>query len=828
VLIKLIKNFKFAALKCLKKQMKISYNWLQQFLQITEEASKIGELLTDLGLEVEGIQTKESIKGSLKGIVVGKVLTCIQHPNADRLKVTTVDLGDGKPLQIVCGAPNVAAGQKVPVATIGTTLYDEKGEGFIIKKGKIRGEESHGMICAEDELGLGTGHDGILVLDENIKEGTTAATVFKIETDHVFEIGLTPNRSDAMSHFGVARDLRAGLIQKGNKLELISPSVSNFHVDERTLRFDVEVENKELVPRYCGISITDITVKDSPKWIQDRLKSIGITPKNNIVDITNYVLHELGQPLHVFDAQKVKGNKIIVKTLKEGTKFTTLDGVERTLSADDIMICDADSNPLCLGGVFGGLKSGVTENTTSIFLESAYFNPVSIRKTAKRHALNTDASFRFERGIDINSTEYALKRAALLIEEYAGGKLASDVSDFYPVKIEDFQVFFSYENAYRLIGQEIEKDTIKNILASLEIKINSETESGLGLTIPSYRADVHREADIIEEILRVYGYNNIEFSHKLNTSISFNSNTDIKIENVIANQLSSLGFNETMANSLTKASYTNLTENLQEEANVVMLNPLSTDLGVMRQSLLFSGLESVSYNLNRKNNSLKLYEFGKTYHKYNDKYQEDKHLTLFVTGSRTKESWRTAVNTSDFFYLKGIVTSVLSRLGIENLKTSPTKEDVFSEGITLSLGKIKLIDFGVVNRSILKEFGIKQEVLFADFNWANVLKVSIKKNSKVSELSKFQSVKRDLALLIDSKTEFKEVYNLAFQSERTLLKEVDLFDVYEGDKLPEGKKSYAVSFVLQDETRTLEDKQIDGIMQKLQQTFEKNLGAVLR
>jgi phenylalanyl-tRNA synthetase beta chain len=828
VLIKLIKNFKFAALKCLKKQMKISYNWLQQFLQITEEASKIGELLTDLGLEVEGIQTKESIKGSLKGIVVGKVLTCIQHPNADRLKVTTVDLGDGKPLQIVCGAPNVAAGQKVPVATIGTTLYDEKGEGFIIKKGKIRGEESHGMICAEDELGLGTGHDGILVLDENIKEGTTAATVFKIETDHVFEIGLTPNRSDAMSHFGVARDLRAGLIQKGNKLELISPSVSNFHVDERTLRFDVEVENKELVPRYCGISITDITVKDSPKWIQNRLKSIGITPKNNIVDITNYVLHELGQPLHAFDAQKVKGNKIIVKTLKEGTKFTTLDGVERTLSADDIMICDANSNPLCLGGVFGGLKSGVTENTTSIFLESAYFNPVSVRKTAKRHALNTDASFRFERGIDINSTEYALKRAALLIEEYAGGKLASDVSDFYPVKFEDFQVFFSYENAYRLIGQEIEKEAIKNILASLEIKINSETESGLGLTIPSYRADVQREADIIEEILRVYGYNNIEFSHKLNTSISFDSNNDIKIENVTANQLSSLGFNETMANSLTKASYTHLTENLQEEANVVMLNPLSTDLGVMRQSLLFSGLESISYNINRKNNSLKLYEFGKTYHKYNDKYQEDKHLTLFVTGSRTKESWKTATNTSDFFYLKGIVTSVLSRLGIENLKTAPTKEDVFSEGITLSLGKIKLVDFGVVNRIILKEFGIKQEVLFADFNWENVLKVSNNKNSKVSELSKFQSVKRDLALLIDRKTEFKEVYNLAFQSERTLLKEVDLFDVYEGDKLPEGKKSYAVSFVLQDQTRTLEDKQIDGIMQKLQQTFEKNLGAVLR
>jgi phenylalanyl-tRNA synthetase beta chain len=808
--------------------MKISYNWLQQFLQINWEATKTGELLTDLGLEVEGIETRESIKGSLKGVVVGKVLTCIQHPNADRLKITTVDLGDGKPVQIVCGAPNVAVGQKVPVATIGTVLYDNKGEGFKIKKGKIRGEESHGMICAEDELGLGKGHDGILVLDKKLKEGTAVAEVFKIETDYVFEIGLTPNRSDAMSHYGVARDLRAGLIQKDTKLEFISPSVSNFHVDERTLRFDVEIENKELVPRYSGITITDITVKDSPEWIQNRLKSIGITPKNNIVDITNYVLHELGQPLHAFDAQKIKGNKIIVKNLKEGTKFTTLDEVVRTLSADDIMICDADSNPLCIAGVFGGLKSGVTESTTSIFLESAYFNPVSVRKTAKRHALNTDASFRFERGIDINMTEYTLKRAALLIEEYAGGKMASDVSDFYPEKIEDFQVFFSYESAYRLIGQEIPKETIKNILASLEIKISSETEGGLGLTIPSYRADVQREADIVEEILRVYGYNNIEFSHKLNTSISFDSNKETKTENVVANHLSSLGFNETMANSLTKAAYTDLSDNINEEANVAMLNPLSNDLGVMRQSLLFSGLESVSYNLNRKNNSLKFYEFGKTYHKYNDKYQEDKHLTLFVTGTRTKESWKTATSTSDFFYLKGILMSVLTRLGIQNLKTTPTKNDVFSEGITLSLGKTKLADFGVVKRSILKEFGIKQEVLFADLNWDNVLKLSSKKNITVAELSKFPSVKRDLALLIDDKIEFKEVYNLAFQSERKLLKEVDLFDVYEGDKLPEGKKSYAVSFVLQDENKTLEDKQIDKIMQKLQYSFEQNLEAILR
>ena len=808
--------------------MKISYSWLQQFLQIDWNPEKTGELLTDLGLEVEGIETRESIKGSLAGVIVGKVVTCVQHPNADRLKVTTVDLGEEELVQIVCGAPNVAAGQKVPVATVGTTLYDEKGEGFKIKKGKIRGEVSLGMICAEDELGLGKGHDGILVLDENLKVGTPAAEVFNIETDYVFEIGLTPNRSDAMSHFGVARDLRAGLIQKEIDLELISPSVSDFHVDERTLRFDIEVDDKELVPRYCGITITDIEVKESPEWIQNRIKAIGLTPKNNIVDITNYVLHELGQPLHAFDAQKVKGNKIIVKTLEEGTKFTTLDEVERELTSEDIMICDADETPLCIAGVFGGLKSGVTENTTSIFLESAYFDAVSVRKTAKRFGLNTDASFRFERGIDINLTKYALKRAALLIEKYAGGKMASDITDLYPVKLEDFQVFLSYENANRLIGQEIPREKIKNILASLEIKINSETEGGLGLTIPSYRTDVQREADIIEEILRVYGYNNIEFSHKLNTSISFDKNKETKVENVVANQLTALGFNETMANSLTKPEYVSLSENLNEDANVAMLNPLSNDLKVLRQSLLFSGLESVAYNINRKNSALQFYEFGKTYHKFNEKYQEQKHLTLFVTGNRTKESWSITNKPSDFFFLKGIVQVVLQKLGFINLKTTPTKNDVFSEGISFSLGKTKLVDFGVIKRGVLKEFGIKQEVLFADFNWETLLNLSGNKKIKVTDLPKFPSVKRDLALLLDQKTEFKEIYNLAFQSERKLLKEVDLFDVYEGDKLPEGKKSYAVSFVLQDENKTLADKQIDKIMQKLQQSFEKNVNAVLR
>ena len=808
--------------------MKISYNWLKQFLQTDWEVNKASELLTDLGLEVEGIETVESIKGSLEGVVVGEVLTCIQHPNADRLKLTTVDLGSGDPVQIVCGAPNVDVGQKVPVATIGTILYDDSGASFKIKKGKIRGEESHGMICAEDELGLGSSHDGILILDDKIKSGTKAADVFNIEVDKVFEIGLTPNRADAMSHYGVARDFRAGLIQHGFNLELISPSVSDFQVDERRLRIDVEVDNKESVPRYCGISIVDVEVKDSPEWIQNRLKSIGITPKNNIVDITNYVLHELGQPLHAFDAKKIQGNKILVKTLKTGTKFTSLDGIERELHAEDIMICDAASNPLCIAGVFGGLNSGVTEKTTSIFLESAYFDPVSIRKTAKRHALNTDASFRFERGIDINFTKYALKRAAILIKEYSNGKIASDVMDFYPEKVEDFQVFFSYENAFRLIGQELDKETIKNILASLEIKISSETEAGLGLTIPSFRVDVQREADIIEEILRVYGYNNIKFSHKLNSSISFDNNKDIYLENIIANQMTSLGFNETMANSLTKEDYISLSKNLKTEFNVTMLNPLSNDLKVLRQSLLFSGLESISYNLNRKNSSLKLYEFGKTYHKYEHGYQEDKHLVIFISGSRIKDTWTTSPQNSDFFYLKGIIMSILERIGISNLKSSPTKSDVFSEGLTLSLGNKKLVEFGVVNKKIIKEFGIKQEVLFADFDWSTILSITGKKTMKVSNITKFPSVKRDLALMLDEKVTFKEIYDLAFQSERNLLKDVDLFDVYQGDKLPEGKKSYAVSFVLQDKNKTLEDRQIDKIMQKLQQSFEKNLKAVLR
>lgn len=808
--------------------MKISYNWLKQFINISWNAEKIGELLTDLGLEVEGIDDYQSIKGGLQGVVVGEVLTCEQHPNADRLKVTTVDLGDDKPVQIVCGAPNVATGQKVPVATIGTKLYSEEGEEWTIKKGKIRGEESFGMICAEDELGLGKSHDGIMVLSRDLEVGTPVSEIFDVENDKVFEIGLTPNRSDAMSHFGVARDLKAGLLQHDINLELITPSTSAYHVDNRILKIDVEVQDFEKSPRYCGVTIAGITVKESPNWLQNRLKAIGLSPINNIVDATNYVLHELGQPLHAFDAAKISGNKVIVKTLKAGTKFTTLDEVERELHEDDLMICDAEK-PMCIAGVFGGVHSGVTEGTTSIFLESAYFNPVSVRKTAKRHALNTDASFRFERGIDPNLTEYALKRASLLIMEVAGGEVTSDIFDSYPVKIKDNEVRLSFENATKLIGEEIPKETIKRILTSLDIKVNSVTETGLGLTIPAYRNDVTREADVIEEILRVYGYNNIATTEKLNASIS-NSDKfeDYKLQNVIGNQLASQGFFEILANSLTTAKYVELSEQLKEEHNVTMLNPLSQDLGVMRQSLLFSGLEAVAYNINRKRADLKLFEFGKTYHDYNGTREEYKHLTLLVTGNRTSEGWNANSNASDFFYLKGTIASALQRLGINNYREQPVKDDVFSEGLSLSIGKTKLVSFGLVKKPILKYFGIAQAVLFTDFNWDNIIEVARRNKIIFTDIPKYPEVRRDFALLLNDDVTFESIYTIAKQSERKLLKDVNLFDVYQGKNLPEGKKSYAVSFTLQDENKTLTDKQIDKIMNKLQQSFEKQLGAELR
>ncbi|MFH6996526.1 phenylalanine--tRNA ligase subunit beta [Flavobacterium sp. FlaQc-57] len=806
--------------------MKISYNWLKQFIKTDWTSEQTSELLTDLGLEVEVVEKYQSIKGGLEGVVVGHVLTCEKHPDADRLKVTTVNIGLEAPIQIVCGAANVAAGQKVPVATIGTILYDKEGVEFTIKKGKIRGMESHGMICAEDELGLGTGHDGIMVLDEKLVPGTRASEVFQVVNDEVFEIGLTPNRADAMSHLGTARDLRAGMLQRGVNVELITPSVSNFRVDMRTLKIDVNVEEPLLAPRYCGVTISGISVQESPAWLQDRLKAIGLTPKNNIVDVTNYVLHELGQPLHAFDAAKVNG-KIIVKTLPEGTKFVTLDDVERTLHKEDLMICD-EKGPLCIAGVFGGKKSGVTEGTTTIFLESAYFDAVSVRKTAKRHQLNTDASFRFERGIDPTITEYALKRAALLILEVAGGKITSDVVEVYPKKVEDFSVLLNFSHVSKIIGQEIPKDTIKKILVSLDIKVNSVSDSGLGLTIPAYRVDVQREIDVIEEILRVYGYNNINFSKKFNATVSNSPRTeDYKVQNVIASQLNSQGFHEMMANSLTTAAYAKLSTVLKEEHNVTILNPLSSDLSTMRQSLLFSGLEAISYNINRKNSDLKLFEYGKSYHKYLNGYEEHKHLTLLLSGNRNKESWTNPQKTTDFFLLKGYVKGILARLGIDKISNAPVQSDIFSEGTAITYNNDVLVEMGVVKKSILKTFGIKQDVYFADFNWDLVLKI-ITGKIKYSEIPKYPEVRRDLALLIDKETTYESIFNLAKQTEKSLLKDINLFDVYEGEKLPEGKKSYALSFTIQDNTKTLTDAQIDKIMSKLQQTFETELGATLR
>lgn len=808
--------------------MRISYNWLKQFIKLDWKSEETAALLTDLGLEVEGVDKFESLKGGLEGVVVGHVLTCVQHPNADRLRITTVDIGDGTPVQIVCGAPNVAVGQKVPVATIGTTLYDKEGNAFQIKKGKIRGEESHGMICAEDELGIGESHDGIMILKEDLKPGTPASKVFNIESDEVFEIGLTPNRADAMSHWGVARDLRAGLTQKNVNTELLTPSVSNFRIDKRTLKMDVKVEDSKLAPRYCGVTLSGITVKPSPSWLQNRLKAIGLTPKNNVVDVTNYVLHELGQPLHAFDAAKIKGNKVIVKTLPAGTKFITLDDVERTLNEEDLMICD-ENGPMCIAGVFGGKNSGVTETTSTIFLESAYFNPVSIRKTAKRHGLNTDASFRFERGIDPTIAEYALKRAAILIQETAGGEITSDVVDIYPKKLEDHSVLLNFSNVTRTIGQELPKETIKKILVSLDIKISTMSDAGLGLVVPAYRVDVTREIDVIEEILRVYGYNNINFTTKLNASISNASRTeDYKLQNIVAGQLVSLGFNEMMANSLTTPDYVKLSENLKEEFNVMMLNPLSNDLSAMRQSLLFSALEAVSFNSNRKRADLKLFEFGKSYHKMPSGYDENKHLTLTVTGSRLPESWtQTGQRPSDFFMFKGYVNLILTRLGITKIQAQPVTSDIYSEGAAFASGNDVLVEFGTIKKNVLKQFDIKQDVFFADFNWGAIIGL-VSGKIKYTEISKFPEVRRDLALLVDTDVTFDSIYTIARQAEKSLLKDINLFDVYEGKNLPEGKKSYAVSFTLQDSAKTLTDEQIDKIMGKIRQSLETQVGAQLR
>jgi phenylalanyl-tRNA synthetase beta chain len=806
--------------------MKISYNWLKDFVDIDWPTDKVENLLTDLGLEVEGITSFESIKGGLEGILVGKVLECIKHPNADRLKLTKVDIGQNEPVQIVCGAPNIDTGQWVPVAMVGATLYNNDGESLLIKKGKIRGEVSHGMICAEDEIGLGESHDGIMVLEGDFKAGQPLSDVFPVELDEVFEIGLTPNRADAMSHLGVARDLRAGIIQKGKTLALNTPSTSNFHIEDRSKRMKIDVVNSDLAPRYCGVTISGITVDTSPVWLQNRLKAIGINLKNNIVDVTNYVMHELGQPLHAFDADKIKEGKIIVKTLKEDTKFTTLDGVERKLSKEDLMICDAEK-PLCIAGVLGGVNSGVSETTTSIFLESAYFNSVSIRKTAKRHGINTDASFRFERGIDPNITEDALMRAAILICEMTGGKVSSDIDDLYPKKFEDRQVFLTFDKINSLIGEELDSGEIKAILTSLEIKVNNVSESGMGLTIPPYRVDVEREVDVIEEILRVYGYNNIKIDNKFNVSVANSSKfEDYKVQNIIANMLVSLGFYETMANSLT-ADFSEYTSEILNEQNIQILNPLSQDLSVMRQSLLFSGLENIRFNLNRKNDNLKLFEFGKTYFKSDSKINENKHLSVFVVGNRSEDNWIKSSEEAGFFYLKGIVDSILEKLDIE-FQSMPIDSDVISEGLVYNNDKKVLVRFGRLSSSMTKKFDVSPDVLYADFNWDTVLKLSSKHQFKSQDIPKYPKVRRDFALLLHEDITFSQIQEIALKTDKKLLQEVNLFDVYQGENLPEGKKSYAVSFTFRDQFKTLTDKQVDKIMTKLQNQFEKELNAELR
>ena len=806
--------------------MKISLNWLQQYIKLDLEVNQISEFLTDTGLEVEGIEEIESIKGGLKGIVIGEVVTCQQHPNADRLKVTTVNIGESV-LDIVCGAPNVVAGQKVLVATIGTVLYDGE-ESFKIKKGKIRGEVSMGMICAEDELGLGASHDGIMVLPNEVEVGTLASDYFKIENDTVFEIGLTPNRSDAMGHFGVARDLKTVLNHNGSELEMCLPTLKHFKTDNNNLSISVEVENSELCPRYSAVSISGIKIEPSPEWLKNRLKSIGIESKNNIVDVTNFVLHETGQPLHAFDAKKITGNKIVVKTLSEKTKFITLDEVERDLSAEDLMICN-EKEGMCLAGVFGGLDSGVSHSTTSIFLESAYFNPVSVRKTAKRHHLSTDSSFRFERGCDPNMTLYALKRAALLIQEIAGGEISSEIVDIYPNEIKHFELELTYKKLDSLIGEKIEREAVKSILTDLEIEVVSETQTGLSLKVPPFRADVQREVDVIEEVLRIYGFNTVKIPSKLNTSISHSDEVNPEqIRNITSDLLSSNGFSEIMNNSLTKESYIHLISELNEQENVKILNPLSQDLNVMRQSLLFSGLENISYNINRKNQDLKLYEFGKTYHKVEGENQEKEHLMLLLTGKVNSENWNTTKDKTDFFVMKEKVEHILFRLGITKIKSEEISTYGFSEGLMYKHKKNRLVCFGKVDKKIIKSFGIKQELYYADFNWDLILNLVLNTKIKYLEVSKFPSVKRDLSLLIDKEVTFKELNTIAKQTETKILKSVNLFDVYVGDKLPEGKKSYALSFILEDNTKTLTDKYIDKVMNKLISSYETKVGAEVR
>ncbi|MGQ8338317.1 phenylalanine--tRNA ligase subunit beta [Sunxiuqinia sp. A32] len=817
--------------------MKISYKWLKDYIDTDLTPKDLEDVLTQTGLEIGGIEEVESIKGGLRGLVIGEVVTCEKHPNSDHLSKTTVDVGTGEILPIVCGAPNVAAGQKVVVATIGTILYDGDNE-FQIKKSKIRGEVSQGMICAEDEIGLGASHDGIMVLPADAKVGTPASEYFNVESDYAIEVDLTPNRIDGASHVGVARDLAAYLKQQKD-ISYTKPSVDDFQVDNHDLEIPVEVANPEACPRYSAVTITGVEVKESPEWLQNRLKAIGLNPINNLVDITNYVLFETGQPLHAFDADEITGGKVIVKTMPAGTKFTTLDEEERELNENDLMICNAEEG-MCIGGVFGGIKSGVKESTKNIFLESACFDPVFIRKTARRHGLNTDASFRFERGTDPNGTLYALKRAALLMKEIAGGKISTEILDIYPEPVEDFKVEVSYANIKRLIGKDLGAERIKLILEGLEIKVDAETETGLSLSVPPYRVDVKRESDVIEEILRIYGYNNVEIPTSINASLQYSVKPDpVKIRNLMAETLTSQGFNEIWSNSLTKASYYENGETYKDEHTVKLFNPLSNDLGVMRQTLLFGGLEAIAYNANRRNADLRLYEFGNCYFHNGSElteavlknYREEEHLGIFITGKKEKESWAMAETESSFFQLKSFVENLLNRVGIkpDQLKGESFNNELIAEGIAYKTPSGRLIaELGIVSKQQLKKSEIESPVYYADLMMDNI--ILEQKNTKVmfSELSKYPEVRRDLALLLDKQVTFGQIRELAEKTERKLLRNVDLFDVYEGKGVPDGKKSYAVSFTLRDDEKTLKDKQIDKIMQRLISSFEREIGATLR
>lgn len=820
--------------------MNISYNWLKAYLDFDLTPDEVAAALTSIGLETGGVEEVQTIKGGLEGLVIGEVLTCEMHPNSDHLHITTVNVGGEAPLQIVCGAPNVAAGQKVVVAVNGTKLYDGD-ECFTIKRSKIRGVESNGMICAEDEIGIGTDHNGIIVLPAEAVVGTPAKEYYNIKSDYVLEVDITPNRVDATSHYGVARDLSAFLKQHGKAAVLQIPSVEAFKIDDPTPAIAVEVRNEEACLRYSGLTIKGVTIKESPEWLQNRLRVIGLRPINNVVDVTNFILHELGQPLHSFDASKIKGGKVIVNTCQEGTKFVTLDGVERTLTERDLMICNAEE-PMCIAGVFGGLDSGVIDTTTDVFLESACFHPTWVRKTARRFGLNTDSSFRFERGLDPNQVIYVLKRAALLIQELAGGQITGDIVDIYPKVYEPYRMEVAYQKINSLIGKEIPVETVKSIVESLEMKIVAETAEGLTLDVPVYRIDVQRDVDVIEDILRIYGYNNVEFSDRVKSNLSYQTPTDRswKLQNLISEQLCGCGFNEILNNSLTRSAYYTDLTTYPESHCVMLMNPLSADLNSMRQSLLFGGLESIEHNMKRKQSLIRFYEFGNCYD-YNveskkegealAEFGEDYRLAIWLAGNRVENSWAHPNEKSSVFELKAIVENILVRLGVDmkRIVMGKLNNDIYSVGLTIRSGAGRQLGtLGIVSKKICKQLDVDAEVYYAELSWTALMKETKKAAVTFSEISKFPAVKRDLALLIDKNVQFADIEKIAKESDRKLLKEVSLFDVYEGKNLPAGKKSYAVSFYLQDENKTLNDKQIDAIMKKIQTNLEQKLGAQLR